>query len=256
MRIAIVTGASSGMGQEFVYQISNRYPKLDEIWVLARREDRLIELKENIDMSIRVIPTDLSKDEDLIKFSEILENNKPDVKLLVNAAGYGVLSKFELSSYEMQLGMIDVNCRALTAMTYLVLPYMKKNSRIIQLASAASFLPQPNFCVYAASKSYVLSFSRALNIELRDRGITVTAVCPGPVKTEFFDIADPKGNIKWYKKIVMAKKEKVVAKALKDAALGDGVSVYGFVMKLFHRITDIIPQGLILKIYKGGKFDE
>lgn len=256
MRIAIVTGASSGMGREFVFQISRRYPRLDEIWVLARREDKLYELQEAIKMIVRVIPADLTRDEDLRRFSLILETYKPDVKLLVNCAGYGVLSTFELSSYEQQIGMIDLNCRALTATTYLVLPYMKKNSRVIQLASAAGFLPQPGFCVYAASKSYVISFSRALGVELKGRGITVTAVCPGPVKTEFFDRADPDHAVKWYKRISMAKPEKVVSKALRDAALGDKLSIHGLLMNLFHVITDLLPQGLLMKVYKGGEVDE
>lgn len=256
MRIAIVTGASSGMGREFVVQISKRYSKLDEIWVLARREDRLFELQETIEMKVRVIPADLTKDDDLRRLSLILETYKPDVKLLVNCAGCGVVSSFELSSYEEQIGMIDLNCRALTAITYLVLPYMKRNSRVIQLASAAGFLPQPDFCVYAASKSYVISFSRALSLELKGRGITVTAVCPGPVKTEFFDRADPDNRVKWYKRLSMAKPEKVVSKSLRDAALGDKLSIYGFTMNLFHVVTDLVPAGLLLKVYKGGECDE
>lgn len=256
MRIAIVTGASSGMGREFVFQISQRYPKLDEIWVLARREEKLYELQEAITMAVRVIPADLTRDEDLRRFSLILETYKPDVKLLVNCAGYGVMSTFELSSYEQQMGMIDLNCRALTATTYLVLPYMKKKSRVIQLASAAGFLPQPGFCVYAASKSYVISFSRALGVELKGRGITVTAVCPGPVKTEFFDRADPDHTMKWYKRLSMARPEKVVEKALRDAALGDKLSIYGLIMNVFHVITDLLPEGLLMKVYKGGEIDE
>lgn len=256
MRIAIVTGASSGMGREFVFQISQRYPKLDEIWVLARREERLYELQESIKMKIRVIPADLTKDEDLRRFSLILETYKPDVKLLVNCAGYGIMSTFELSSYEQQIGMIDLNCRALTATTYLVLPYMKKKSRVIQMASAAGFLPQPGFCVYAASKSYVIRFSRALGVELKRRGITVTAVCPGPVQTEFFERADPDNTLKWYKRLSMAKPEKVVAKALKDAALGDKLSIYGFTMNAFHIITNLIPESVLMKFYKAGECDE
>jgi hypothetical protein len=256
MKIAIVTGASSGIGREFVVQISQRYPRLDEIWVLARREELLYELQEELSMPVRVIPSDLTRDDDLRRFSLILETYKPDVKLLVNSAGYGVLSTFELSSYEDQTGMIDVNCRALTAITYLVLPYMKKNSRIIQMASAAAFLPQPDFSIYAASKAFVLSFSKALGIELRGRGISVTAVCPGPVKTEFFNRADPDGRVKWYKKMVMIKPEKVVSKALRDAALADAVSIPGISMKVFYAATKLLPERILLKFYKGGTGNE
>ncbi len=257
MRIAIVTGASSGIGREFVMQISSRYPKLDEIWVLARRKERLYELQEQLPISIRVIPADLTHDEDLRRFALILETYKPDVKLLVNSSGCGVLSVFELASYESQINMIDINCRALTAVTYLVLPYMKNKARIINLASAAAFLPQPEFAVYAASKSYVLSFSQALSLELRERGITVTAVCPGPVKTEFFELADPDNHTAWYKKITMAKPEKVVSKALHDAALGDTVCVPGILMKCFRFIAKFVPAKVVFNIlYKGGSVDK
>lgn len=256
MRIAIVTGASSGIGREFVRQISVRYPKLDEIWVLARREELLYKLQEELAMPVRVIAADLTRDDDLRKISLILETYRPDVKLLVNSAGYGVISDFETSSYESQTGMIDLNCRALTAVTYLVLPYMKKNGRIIQIASAAAFLPQPDFSVYAASKSFVLSFSRALGVELKGRGITVTAVCPGPVRTEFFDKADPDGNVKWYKKFFMAEPAKVVAKSLHDAALGDSVSVYGFTMKCLRVISKLVPTAAIMKLYRSRSINE
>lgn len=253
MRIAIVTGASSGIGREFVHQIADRYPKLDEIWVLARRQERLYELQETLSMRVRVLPSDLTREEDLRRFSLILETYKPDVKLLVNCAGYGVISTFELSSFESQIGMVDLNCRALTAITYLVLPYMNRNSRIIQMASAAAFFPQPDFSVYAASKAYVLSFSRALSVELKERKISVTAVCPGPVKTEFFDRADPDGQIKWYKKLAMINPEKVVSKALRDAALADTVSVPGISMKLLRAASKVVPTAVILKCYRGIK---
>ena len=94
-----------------------------------------------------------------------------------------------------QTEMAELNCTALTAVTSMVLPFMPNNSRILQFASSAAFLPQPGFAVYAATKAYVLSYSRALNRELKDRGISVTAICPGPVKTEFFDIAQTTGEI-------------------------------------------------------------
>ena len=106
--------------------------------------------------------------------------------------------------------MVALNCEALCAVTRMVLPYMECNSRIIQYASSAAFLPQPGFAIYAATKSFVLSYSRALNQELRSRRIYVTAVCPGPVKTEFFDIAESTGVIPLYKRLVMANQKRVV----------------------------------------------
>ena len=143
--------------------------------------------------------------------------------------------------------MIDINCRALTAVTKLCLPYISSNSRIIELASAAAFMPQPDFAVYAATKAYVLSFSKAINKELKPKKITVTAVCPGPVDTEFFDIAGK--NVKLLKRMVMAKPENVVEQAIKDAALGNELSIYGRTMKLAHVAGRFLPHRLLMKFF-------
>lgn len=144
--------------------------------------------------------------------------------------------------------MVRLNCEALCAVTHMVLPYMSKNSRIIQYASSASFLPQPGFAIYAATKSFVLSYSLALGEELKGRGICVTAVCPGPVKTEFFDIAETTGRIPLYKRLTMADPVKVVKLAIRDSLMGKPVSVYGFLMKSFRLLCKIVPHGVILKI--------
>jgi len=180
--------------------------------------------------------------------SDELAKFQPNVQILVNCAGYGKIGPFSLGSYEEEIGMININCKALTAVTYFVLPYMNESARIIQIASAAAFLPQPNFAVYAASKSYVLSFSRALKYELHNRKINVIAICPGPVDTEFFEKADPDNQGKQYKKIFRVKPENVVAKALKDSILGDQISIYGWPMKLVFAFSKILPHKLILKI--------
>ena len=203
MKIAVVTGASSGLGREFARQISARYSKFDEIWLIARRTERLEEVADEIKLTSRVISLDLSSNDELLSLKELLEENTPDIKLLVNCAGYGKSGSFDELDYDEQLGMIDINCRALTAVTKLCLPYISSNSRIIELASAAAFMPQPDFAVYAATKAYVLNFSKAINKELKPKKITVTAVCPGPVDTEFFDIAGK--NVKPLKRMVMAK---------------------------------------------------
>lgn len=146
--------------------------------------------------------------------------------------------------------MVRLNCESLCAVTRMVLPYMPHNSRIIQFASAAAFLPQPDFAVYAATKSFVLSYSRALGEELRDRDIYVTAVCPGPVKTEFFDLAETTGQIPLYKRLVMANSRHVVRKALNDSILGRPVSVYGLTMKAFRLLSKIAPHSLLLSIMR------
>jgi short-subunit dehydrogenase len=248
MKIAVVTGASSGIGREFARQISQRYGKMDELWIIARRKERLSELEKELRLDVRIFAMDLTNPEDMKQFKEHLEEVKPDIKLLVNCAGYGKVGSFEELDLEEQCGIIDINCKALTMFTGVCLPYISTHSRIINVASAAAFCPQPRFNVYAASKSYVLSFSRALNCELKDRKITVTAVCPGPVDTEFFDIAGDNNNE--FKKKMRVPVDKVVDKAIRDAALGNELSVYGTMMKTAELGSKIVPHKLLMKIFK------
>ena len=161
MNIAIITGASSGIGKEFALQLDAGLYTIDEFWLIARRKDRLEELACDLDHMAKTIPLDLTQEADMEHLRALLRKERPAVRMLINCSGYGIMGQFsEIDSRE-QVGMIDLNCRALTEITHACLPYMKKNSRIIQLASSAAFLPQPGFAVYAASKSYVLSFSRA-----------------------------------------------------------------------------------------------
>ena len=252
MRIAVVTGASSGLGKEFVRQIADRYRTLDEIWVLARRTERLEALAKEINsVKIRCFACDLTDKRRFVKYKNALKKYNPSIRILVNAAGYGIIGKFRELKEEDNIGMIDLNCTALTRMIDISLPYMsKKQANIINIASSAAFLPQPSFAVYAASKSYVLSLSRALNEELKKRHITVTAVCPGPVDTEFFDIAEVYNSVKLYKKVLRAKPADVVSLALKDAFHKRTVSVYGLTMKGFRVLAKLIPQDLIIRFIK------
>lgn len=250
MKIVVVTGASSGMGKEFVKQVSEIYRDLDEIWVIARRMERLKELQQLTDKKIHALAYDLTEEKDIHKFEELLVTVCPDVRMLINSSGFGKIGKFTELPYDDNIGMVQLNCEALVKITYLCLPFMKKGSRVIQLASSASFLPQPKFAVYAATKSFVLSFSRALNMELKEKGVHVMAVCPGPVKTEFFDIAETTGKMAAYKKLTMADPQKVVTLALMDSAVKKDISVYGASMKAFSIMTKILPHRFILEIMR------
>ena len=189
-------------------------------------------------------------EEDLVykQVKNRLENQNPDIRMLVNAAGFGKTGTVEEIAKEdkkLQLRMIDLNCRGLTEMTCTCLPWMHKGTRIINLASAAAFCPQAKFAVYAATKSYVLSFSRSLADELKEKGIFVTAVCPGPVDTPFFEVSGklPGGM----KEAVMADPVQVVKQALIDAKYKKEVSVYGTAMKGAEAATKVLPHGMILK---------
>lgn len=250
MKIAIITGASSGMGMEFCRQIDQKCLGLDELWLIARRREPMEELAKTLKYRTKVFAMDLTQEEDYLPFLQELESLQPQVRLLINCAGYGMTGSFLQLHQEDAVGMIDLNCRALTRMTYIVLPFMPRRSFIIQLASAAGFLPQPKFAVYAASKSYVLSFSRALRQECKAKGIYVTAVCPGPVDTEFFDKSESEnGDTFVFKKFFMAEKEKVVKKALKDTFHKKDVSVYGLPMNMMRLGSKAISHKPILSAY-------
>lgn len=249
-KIVIVTGASSGMGREFVLQLDKMMNKIDEIWVVARRTGKLFELEQCTSHKIVVCPADLTKSEDILSMKELLAKENPLISVLVNAAGFGVHGTVEESEEESTLNMIDLNCRALTAMTKICLPYMAKGGRIIQLASSAAFVPQPKFAVYAAGKSYVLSFSRALHTELAPRNISVTAVCPGPVDTDFFRHDDCDITKTGYKRLVMAKPEAVVKLALQDAKERRQLSVYGSYIKAFRILCKVLPHRVMLAVMR------
>ena len=248
MKIALITGASSGLGAQFAREIDRTMPGIQEIWLIARRTERLETLAEELQKSCRILSADLSTAEGITCIQQELEREKPNIRICANCAGYGKVGSVADISYAHNTGMVQLHCVALTAVTKLVLPYLQKGSLLIQIASSAAFLPQPQFAVYAASKSYVLSFSRALREELHGTGIQVTAVCPGPVKTEFFDIAEEGKNIIWYKQLIMADCENVVHQALTDGRKGKAVSVYGVWMKAFYLLTKLVPQQMILSV--------
>ena len=240
------------MGREAAVQIGDRFGGIEELWLIARRRERLEELEGRLPAGVRCFALDVTCKEDLNRLKEALEREQPEVKILVNSAGFGRIGKVGEVDLETECAMVRLNCEALCAVTHLVLPYMSPNSRILQFASSAAFLPQPKFAVYAATKSFVLSYSRALGRELKDRQIYVTAVCPGPVDTEFFDIAETTAEIPLYKKLVMANPRKVVRKALRDSFMGKSVSVYGVAMKAFRVLCRAVPHEILLGVLKTG----
>ena len=158
MRIAIVTGASSGMGREFVKQVSKK-EKFDEIWVIARRKEALESLKKEVKVKVRPITLDLQNQESFETYKKLLAEEKPEVALLANIAGYGKFGKYDEISLEDCLGMIDLNCKALVAMSQLTIPYMKRGSKILQLDSLSAFQPVPYLNVYGSSNAAITYFN-------------------------------------------------------------------------------------------------
>ena len=180
MNIGIITGASSGMGKEFVKLTMQNHLELDEIWVIARRKERLEAWSDLYkEQKFRILPLDLQKKEDMDYLGKTLEEVQPHIELFIHCAGFGIMGRIQEISMEEQAEMVDVNCRSVVEVSSLVLPYMKYRGRMIYMASAAAFLPQPGFAVYAASKAFVLSYVRALRAESREKQLRVTAVCPG-----------------------------------------------------------------------------
>lgn len=251
--IVIITGASSGFGELFALQLDAKLKSIDEYWLIARSTDKMQEIAKAMSTPCRILSYDLTKIEsvkDIIKAVEREADACYDdlsIKMLINNAGFGKLGDFVYSDDNDVTDMIDLNIKALTCLTKGLLPYMGKNSRIINLASSAAFLPQPRFTEYAATKAYVLSFSRALNAELKGRGIYVTAVCPGPSDTNFFAVAEEHQKSLWYKKYFMSSPKKVVAKAIHDSINKKETSVYGWAMNALRFIAKILPHRFLIK---------
>lgn len=246
MKISVITGASSGMGRDFVKMI-DKIEDCDEIWVIARRRDRLEELTSETGKVIRPIELDLSVKEKLEEYGKLLDEAQPEVVALVNAAGFGKFGKFEDIPLEEQLNMIDLNCKALMAVTYLTLPYMPAGSHVYQVGSLSAFQPVPYITTYAATKAFVMSFSRALNKELEKRNIKMIAVCPGWVRTEFFDRAVKDDTITYYNKFFTS--DEVVRRAVYDMYRGKDVSVCGAQIRAQVLLTKLLPHKLVMKIW-------
>lgn len=193
MRIAIVTGASSGLGAEYISLIDAK-SYVDEIWAIARRHERLEKLKEKCSTPVRPLCLDLTSSDNLAQLNKLIDKQAKNdsnfqISLLINAAGFGKFGNTnELTDVEIN-SMIVLNCIALTEITRMCLPYMQRGGRILQFASSAAFQPLQGLSIYAASKSYVLSFTRSLRIECRDLKVRISAVCPIWVKTEFIQVA-------------------------------------------------------------------
>ena len=244
MKIAIVTGASSGLGREFVKELAAE-KKFEEIWVIARRKEELLSLAQS-GVRLHVLPLDLTKEESFKDISGLLEKEKPEVGLLINNAGFGHVISFEEEKSEEILSMIRLNNEAPLRLIKLCLPYMKRGSAIINVCSVAGFVPLPKLAVYSASKSFLLHFSRALAGELKSKNITVTALCPYWIRdTEFISRA---GGPKSPFGALTAKD--VARAALSAARKGESLCIPGIMGKLTYLGGRFLPLSILLLFQK------
>ncbi|MBQ4649158.1 MAG: SDR family NAD(P)-dependent oxidoreductase [Firmicutes bacterium] len=251
MRISIVTGASSGLGREFAKQVAAA-GGIDQLWVVARRAERLEALKAELEVShagliVRPVALDLTSQPEIDKLAEMLAAENPQVDVLVNASGFGKYGTYRDLTTEEITQMIDLNCKSVVLLTYAVLPFMAAKSRVLNMGSASAFQPLPEFNMYASTKSFVVHFSRALNVELKSRGISVTCVCPGFVRTEFFDVARDTANPDTCQNFTpMYEPEDVVRKALADSLRGKDLSVLGLNTKLKRMAGKLLPAKMVM----------
>lgn len=245
---AIITGASAGLGKEFVRETVKQHPEISEIWLIARRAEKMQELASEFpEKSFKILALDLSNTESFDAYKAALDEAKPNVKLLINNSGFGKLGDFDSLSTESQTGMVDVNIRALVAMTSLTLPYMKEKSVILNVCSIASFIPNPRMAVYCSTKAFVLSFTKALRQELKTRKINVLAACPGPMETEFLAVADiTKGKSDLFDFCPRVGINEMAAKSLKHAFNGKAVYTNKLIYKVYRVLGKLVPHNWLM----------
>ncbi len=249
-KIAIVTGASSGMGQRFCYELDSQ--GLDEIWGVALANNEVEIMKKELKTPFKFFDFDLTEDENFLKLEYEIKKENVCVEWLVNASGYGKFGRYDEISIDQQTGMVDLNCKALTRMTLMCIPYMQAGGRIVEFGSMASFQPIPYIAVYGASKAYVLSFSRAMNRELKSKKISVTCICPFWTKTPFFtratDTTAKQHVITKY--VAMYDPTKVIKRAMKGSLKRKEVVLYGFMSKAQALLVKICPHKFVMSVWE------
>ncbi len=249
MKIAIITGASSGLGVEFAKEIDRMYNQINEIWLIARREEKLSELAKLLNKPCKIIPMDITDESSLLEYKKLLEVTNPRVKLLINNAGFGKLGDFTEISTLHNTGMVRLNCESLTAITSITLPFMNENSEIINSCSIASFAPNTRMAVYSSTKAYVMSLSRALRSELKPKKINVLACCPGPMDTEFLGVAGiSKGKSFTFDTLPRVNPNTMAKKSLLASQKKKAVYTNRFFYKFYRILAKLLPHCLVMKM--------
>lgn len=239
--ISVITGATGDIGEEFVKALIN---EVDYVWAVGRSEEKLSALIDKYGEKIIPIKADLSDRNDIFAFCKKIEEEKPEIGYLVNNAGVAKMKPVSEFSYEEISDMLDINDKAATLICRAAIPYMAQGSFILNIASASAFQPNPYIALYSASKAYLLSFTRSLNVE--NESITCTAVCPGWVDTKMLPKKNQGKDIKYPG---MTPASKVVQVALKDSRRGKDVSVCSFYFKYMRFLSKITPHSLAMKMW-------
>ena len=250
MKTAVITGASSGLGREFVRQFYSVFPEIERVWLIARRTDRLQELAEQLEekgISTLTLPLDLCDTMSFTAYQEHLVEEQPEIALLVNNAGCGYLGNIGEIDTVSQTRMIDLNLRALTAITNLSVPYMEAGSRILNVSSIASFCANAKLNTYSATKAYVSSFTRGLSFELRSRGISATAVCPGPMATEFVTVGGITGNSPEFERLPYCDPQQVALSAMTAAKHGRVFYTPTAFYRFYRVAAKLLPHALVVR---------
>ena len=248
MKTAIITGASAGMGQEFARHALTVFPEIECYWLIARRAEKLHELAGQLPgKTVVCLPLDLCDEGSFDVLAEKLRTEKPEVTLLVNNAGCGYLGNVGETPLDWQTRMTKLNVTALTAVTSLCVPYMTRGARIVNVSSIASFCPNPRMTVYSSTKAYVSSFSRGVREELREKGVTATAVCPGPMDTEFIAVGGIKGHSKTFDVLPYCDPSSVAEGTLLSAKAGRAFYTPKAFYKFYRAVAKIMPQALMVK---------
>lgn len=251
MKIAVITGASSGLGKEYALAVERLRPDIDEIWLLARRKDKLEEVAGLINKRVKAVACDITDEQSLNAYMGLLKQENATVALLINNAGFGKLGLFTDISTADNAGMVRLNCEALTVMTSVTLPFMCENGEIINTCSIASFAPNTRMAVYSSTKAFVMSFSRALRSELKPKKINVLAVCPGPMETEFLSLAGiGKGDSKTFDTLPRDNPRRVAENSLKASQKHKAVFADHIFYKFYRVVAKILPTCLVMKMAK------
>ena len=239
--IAIVTGATGDIGEEFVKSLLS---ETDQVWAVGRSENKLTSLKEKYGDKIVPVRVDLSDRDDIFSFCERIESEKPEIRYLVNNAGVAKMKPVSDFTLEEISDMLDINDKAATLICRACIPYMVKGSYILNVASASAFQPNPYIALYSASKAYLLSFTRSLNVE--NENITCTAVCPGWVDTKMLPKQRDGKDIRYPG---MTPASKVVEVALKDCHKGKDVSVCSFYFRYMRFLSKVTPHSIAMTMW-------